>query len=462
MNFNLHIKNIGKLTDAKIRIGRFTVLAGPNNTGKSFVSKTVYSLFNAMNANHAEVHINNLTNSLWEDLEMMGRLYKDSDALLSPLKNEVHVLHDMVVEVPAGNVEELDKIIPDLLKSANCMRKILQDNLPSIKLMVRDDDNILEIFKDRLASKLDALRISLVELIDNLGNTNAIEFITSGIEYKIKENLIQNFQIPNLSDLRGAEKMPSQVNIKNLGTFEFLNGDIEFEIGHTLLNEFQQFSNVIYVESPAYWKLKNTLEDLRIRPRYMHSRRKRLSGIPGYFYDLVSALKSEYTGDMAFQNVYENLTGKNVIGGKIVISDSGAFLFQENGRSFSMPVTAMGVANLGILALLIERKVLDQETFLFIDEPEAHLHPVWQVVMAETLFELAKGGAHVVIATHSVDILKWLQVHTKKHPEDESLVALNKFPVNGCETAEQDFGDKLEDMKLELAQPFADLHIRSL
>ena len=60
----------------------------------------------------------------------------------------------------------------------------------------------------------------------------------------------------------------------------------------------------------------------------------------------------------------------------------------------------MGIANLGILALLIERKVLDKGTFLFIDEPEAHLHPAWQVIMAETLFELAKGGVNVVIATH--------------------------------------------------------------
>ena len=39
MAFDLKIKNIGKLADANLRIGQFTVLAGPNNTGKSFVSK---------------------------------------------------------------------------------------------------------------------------------------------------------------------------------------------------------------------------------------------------------------------------------------------------------------------------------------------------------------------------------------------------------------------------------------
>ena len=133
---------------------------------------------------------------------------------------------------------------------------------------------------------------------------------------------------------------------------------------------------------------------------------------------------------MAFPDVYAKLTGKSVMDGKIAISETGNLSFHENGRNFSLPVTAMGIANLGILALLIERKVLDKGTFLFIDEPEAHLHPAWQVVMAEALFELAKAGVNVVIATHSVDILQWLDVHVKKNPDDEQLIALNQFPVN--------------------------------
>ena len=125
-------------------------------------------------------------------------------------------------------------------------------------------------------------------------------------------------------------------------------------------------------------------------------------------------------------------------------------------------MTAMGVVNLGILALLIERRTIDRGSFLFIDEPEAHLHPAWQVIMAETLFELAKGGAHVVIATHSADILKWLEVHVKKNPEDQDLIALNKFPANGNATVGQDFGDQIAAIKQELTKPFADLYTAGL
>jgi len=454
MNFNLHIKNIGKLTDAKIRIERFTVLAGPNNTGKSFVSKIVYSLFNAMNANHAEVHINNLTDSLWGNIKWLGRWSEDFETLLSPLRDKAHALHNLVMESPVGNVEELDKIIPDLVETADSMQTIFQEKRLGNKLTTKKHGDILNLLEGRLADDLDVLKQSLREL-------NAKKFITNGIESKIKDNLIQNFQVPNLSVLRGTEEMSSQVYIKDFGTFEFLNGNIEFEIDDALLRELQQLSNVIYLESPVYWKLKNALEELRIHPRLLRGKR-RLIGVPRYFYDLVSALKSEYIGDMAFQNVYEKLTGKDVLGGKIIISGSGALSFQENGRGFSLPVTAMGVANLGVLALLIERKILDRESFLFIDEPEAHLHPSWQVVIAEALFELAKGGANVVIATHSADILKWLEVHIKKHPEDEKLVALNKFPANGDESVEQDFDCKIAAIKQELTKPFADLYTAGL
>ena len=149
------------------------------------------------------------------------------------------------------------------------------------------------------------------------------------------------------------------------------------------------------------------------------------------------------------------------MGGKIAISENGDLSFLENGRNFSLSVTAMGIANLGILALLIERKVLDEDTFIFIDEPEAHLHPAWQVIMAETLFELSRQGVNVVIATHSVDILKWMEVHIKKEPKDGQLIALNQFPVNSCEVNE-DFETKIAKIKQELTKPFSDLYLEGV
>ena len=300
----------------------------------------------------------------------------------------------------------------------------------------------------------------LIKLAEMLVEENVKDFISMGVQYKIRDSLIQNFQVPRLSDLKGDEGKGGYVSVDNLEVAGITRDGVVFQMrDDAWKRQLYRYSKVIYLESPAYWKLKNALENARFPFKSLYTgRRERLSGVPGYFYDLVEALKSEYTGDMAFPEVYEKLTGKDVIGGKIAITEKGDLLFQENGRNFSLPVTAMGVTNLGILALLIERKVLDEDTLLFIDEPEAHLHPAWQVIMAEALFELAKGGVNVVIATHSIDILKWLEVHVKKNPEDERLVSLNQFPVEKSET-DEDFRMKLAKIKRELTEPFSQLFV---
>ena len=113
-----------------------------------------------------------------------------------------------------------------------------------------------------------------------------------------------------------------------------------------------------------------------------------------------------------------------------------------------------------MLALLIERGALEPDSFLFIDEPEANLHPAWQVEMADFLFELARQGVHVVISTHSMTILKWLEVHLKKESKDRALVRLNKFPPDA--EWNDDMDAVMAEAKQSLTQPFSDLYITGL
>ncbi len=473
MAFKVKIKNIGKLEDAEVCIGQFTVFAGPNNTGKSFVSKLLYSLFNAMNTNQFETFTNDLFKPIYESLMIPMRLHhiatppnKAAISWRSSLENEIKKLEALVKEAFNEEFKNeniiLEDIIPDLTSQIEKIEQIAVDMpwLPKTKIGER---------KETDQKYLEILTNSFAEMKEKLPQTNAKDFINIGIEYEILQNLIQNFQVPIVSDLIREEGAPSEVLVEDFGKFAFVDEGVGFEIDKSRVKQLQQYSRVIYLESPVYWKLKTALENTKdyVQQRYG---RVTLSGVPGYFYDLANALKFEYTGKMAFPDVYAKLTGKSVMDGKIAISETGNLSFHENGRNFSLPVTAMGIANLGILALLIERKVLDKGTFLFIDEPEAHLHPAWQVVMAEALFELAKAGVNVVIATHSVDILQWLDVQVKKNPEDEQLIALNQFSLNGdkvdedfeTDKAEEDFETKMGKIMHELTKPFSDLYIEGI
>ena len=481
MSFKVEIKNIGKLADAELRIGRFTVFAGPNNTGKSFVSKLLYSLFDAMNANPAETCMDYMLISVKHSLAMLDQWTDMSPALALSIADIDRQVKSLEARVAEASIDELDEVIPSLISQTTkiqeraavflnaVMAREAEEERKRVDYDLSDEPpSVREKKKKRTQGDLENVIDSLDMLKEALSHADAKKFIAAGIRHKIRENLIQNFQVPQLSDLRSKENERSQVNVEDFGSFEFSNQTIEFEMNASRIKQLQQYSSVIYLESPVYWKLKNALEDIRQESRFFHSKfffyrkeRDPITGVPGYFYDLARALKFQYTGDMAFPDVYERLTGSNVIGGKLAISETGDLSFHENGRSFSLPVTAMGIANLGILALLIERKVLDEGSFLFIDEPEAHLHPAWQVIMAETLFELSRQGVNVVIATHSADILKWLEVHVKKNPDDERLVALNQFPVNGREI-DEDFETRMAKIKQELTKPFSDLYLEGL
>lgn len=479
MSFKVEIENIGKLADAELRIGRFTVFAGPNNTGKSFVSKLLYSLFDGINANLGEIcihHLDYMTGPVNNSLEMLGFWPVRSPSVALSLANidkEVKRLEALVAE---ASFDELGELIPSLISQTTKMQDRIADILKSFieqeaeeerKRVDFDlDDDPPSVREKKKKRKQEDLLETVIHYSDwlkeRLSQTDARNFIVESIEYKIQENLIQNYQVPRLPALSNQEGAPSRVKVEDFGSFEFSNGEIGFNGDVSKLRGLQQYPSVIYLESPVYWKLKNALEDLNPSLEFFGRRRRgRLTGVPGYFYDLARALKFQYTGETAFPDVYERLTGSDGMGGKIAISETGDLSFHENGRSFSLPVTAMGIANLGILALLIERKVLDKGSFLFIDEPEAHLHPAWQVIMAEALFELSRQGLNVVIATHSSDILQWLDVHVKKNPDYEPLVELNQFPANG-DRAEEDFETKMGKIMHALTEPFSKLYLEGL
>ena len=465
MDLTINIKNIGKLADAKVRIANFTVFAGPNNSGKSFVSKLLYSLFNAMNANHAQLRLRNLTQPVVRDLSDLSTwMRRPADLFEVGLaEHDGRRLEEFLKSLSVSNSDEFESAKSELLNQLQELRNYVIEVPLSDSEHAPKRRNRSEKFR---AEKIEDLKEGLIPSIDELEarlrNEEFQDCINAGIRYAIEQNLIHNFQIPALRQLRGDDQVLSQFEVENGGKFEISESGFEFEVEPYLLRELQRHSNVIYLESPVYWKLKDALRDAGFSAQFMRrGYREALTGVPGYFYDLVNALSFQRTGDMAFGKLYESLTSDGVIGGRISISESGDLSFLEGERSFSLPVTAMGIVNLGILALLIERKVLDKDAFVFLDEPEAHLHPSWQIIAAESLFELSRQGVHVVIATHSVDILKWLEVQVKTRPEYKDLIALNRFPSPNTDL-DQDFETRLASIKQELTKPFSDLYVQGL
>ena len=384
---SLKVKNFGKIDEAEIDIGNFTVLAGANNTGKSFVLKLLYSLLSPMNV----------------------------QSTLDGQRSRA-----------------------DSLKSAAWHSPRRRDSSTGMI--------------DRKAYEMETIFASVSE-----DGADEWKFVQAELKDRVEMNLVRNFQVSRVYELKGDPGEDLEANVDDLLRMIVSEKSFELDVGWSAFAAFDGIVNAVYLESPIYWKLAAALRDARAS---RGDTRELLTGIPEYFYDLVDSLAFEYSGEMAYPEVYGSLVGSDVLNGRISISKLGEMSFRENGSNRPLRMTSAGAANVGVLALLIERKVVDRGTMLFVDQPEAHLHPSWQVVMAEALFDLARNGVRVVVATHGLDILKWLEVRIEKHPEDERLVALNRFP-NPART-EDGFKLKIAKIKQELSKPFADLYLEGV
>ena len=465
MSFKLTIENFGRLTEAEIRIGQFTVFAGPNNTGKSFVSKLLYSLFDVMNADHAGTYFNRLFLPISTDLSRLVRsgFAEESKGALVNIDSLTNRMENFFGPGFSDHLEELWPEINFCAKELKAEYGQLETKLNQWRqkegafLSTKAYENTLERMKDNL----DRLCSALLE-------DNPEEFAMKGIKQRISDSLVQNFQTRSLSNLRKEQNQPTRITLNNVGEFTIKNTkSVDFNVkDKASFYKLQEHSGVIYLESPLYWKLKSALEEVKLSPRFRFRRGgDALSGVPGYFYDLARALRVEYLEgdeDDDFMEIYKRLT--EAMEGKLAVSETGELRFEDNkhGTSLALHLVAMGVVNLGILALLIERRIINEDSFLFIDEPEAHLHPYWQVEIAETLWELSRLGVKVVIATHSVDILKFLEEKVRKNPESEDLIALNRFSPEGIEGYAEDFNSKLNAIQENLTKPFADLFLKGL
>jgi energy-coupling factor transporter ATP-binding protein EcfA2 len=102
---------------------------------------------------------------------------------------------------------------------------------------------------------------------------------------------------------------------------------------------------------------------------------------------------------------------ETALGGKLVL-DAGRFVFlAHDGSQTEGPLMAEGFRKLATLLFLIQRGVIERQgETLFWDEPEANLNPAYIRLAANVLVSLAQRGVQVIIATHSLFLLRELEI----------------------------------------------------
>jgi hypothetical protein len=107
---------------------------------------------------------------------------------------------------------------------------------------------------------------------------------------------------------------------------------------------------------------------------------------------------------------------EEAIGGRVEFDQTtGRFYLRSDGSvgapgRYEMPLVAEGQRKFAMVSRLVSTGVLLEHGYLFWDEPEANLNPSLVKTCARTIMALAEGGIQVFVATHSLFLLKELQI----------------------------------------------------
>lgn len=391
----IEFENIGFIKSGKIKTNNITIIFGPNNVGKTYLSYSTYAAISKYNATFREkikipksvssnlvlngtaryditnVFTDSLVKSVNEEVSSsLPAFFKDSSGMFAKSKISVidSYIQDRVVNAEVNvNISISENIILNIQKKKNntCIdfsvassKKNDETGSPVIDLKERDASNYLNLLFNFFF---------LNEVLDSAANDAFI--ITSertGISLFQKEidgnrsNIVDSYMWSKLS----TRKLLSFDDIMSQKVAKFSE-----PINHNI-NIIRDFADLK--------KMKNIMTANGVR-RASKTRT-----------DVIKTL--------------ESLTG-----GKYSTSDGEAIFTVScsDGDKVSMPLSLSSASNKALFLLdIYVRFYMSNNSYLIIDEPELNLHPHNQIKMAELLVRLSNCGVKIIITTHSDYIVK--------------------------------------------------------
>jgi predicted ATP-dependent endonuclease of OLD family len=133
--------------------------------------------------------------------------------------------------------------------------------------------------------------------------------------------------------------------------------------------------------------------------------------------------------------------------GKVKLDKSGRFYLKSSTQGdIEMPLVAEGLRKLAMIAQLIANGNLLDQGYLFWDEPETNLNPALIKVIAKVILSLSQSGIQVFIATHSLFLLRELEILTIGSSELEENVRYFGLSSENTDGVQVTQGNSISDI----------------
>jgi len=339
-----------------------TVIAGENNTGKSTFGKVLYCIFNAF-------HDSETTNKN-ERIHSIKRIFR----------NYIRPFFPRLIT---------KKMIEELLETNDVRQKIIDIISSNDKLKI--EENKIDRLQDEIK-----LYISI--------NNEEIQ------KMRVTKYLRQEFtdKVNHVNKLDESGKIILNIKEKTIETI------IESDICVGYSDDINIIYDAIYFDTPF------VMDDIN----------KYTSGFYEFNYsinhrdDLIERLSrkkvditllEEVVVKQKINNILSNIS--SIVSGEFKEDDDNLYFIEKNMKN-PIPIQniSTGLKTFLIIKRLLEMGQIKERGVLILDEPEIHLHPDWQIKLAEILVLLQKEfNLTILLTTHSPYFLHAIEVYSEKY-----------------------------------------------
>lgn len=375
-NMKIEMENINKVRRASIRLDGLTVIAGENDSGKSTISKMIFSNVKAF------AKISGFKDASIGDRikDPVYRLYK---RLSVPLRNPF-------LSGGSGHYEPFGACADEFIERlCNYGSEFFHEELarirhwldcnnelpPRIKALAKEDLTSIDI----CLSNIDNLAALLQPEIRRIVESEFVNKITSANQNKSSFSIVEGNDVIMSYDV--ANEVVDNLKIDKSRDF---------------------FKDATYVESPLHFQLQPVLDRAQAYIDVDPSRDNlfRRLMVPLHVKDFSEKMSRIDERDLFTSSLVDKI--KCNTKGSFVYDDESRRIYfcNEQGR-FALNNVASGIKSFGVLELLLRNQAISSDRMLLWDEPENHLHPQWQIYFADILVQLVQSGVSVVICSHS-------------------------------------------------------------
>ena len=422
---NLYLDNIGKICDSTIIVDGLTVITGGNNSGKTTVGKTLYSIISAVENLQQSAFIDKRDFAKKAIRRALSRIelrrsfrFEFFEVDKSVNITDIDSIFDIDIFKQNKSIEDILSIIDDKIKKINnCSIKDIHEFIEDGDRSARNQNR-----KKRLIDNFMKERTEVIKLLEEVKKSiKADSKLTEYANAKIMKTLKLEFydQIKGVN----SECKKSTIQLKNKNetyyNIKLLDNELSSKDEIFLLPAFESsifIDDVFVVDYMAdivrsLELMNNSLNDLNEDEDFLNGLLRK-----GHKDKLLYKLL-KFNDNLFEENYYKTKTEKiikcikGVDPGQIALVKSKCVI-----DGLDIHNLAMGSKMILIIKTLIEKGHCNSKTLLVLDEPEIHLHPEWQNILAETIVLLVKHlKTKVILTTHSPNFLLAIDVFSKIH-----------------------------------------------